>query len=83
MLLRIKRLVVGRRVEFTRKAEEERLADGLTVEDVLESILERQRDQEDAAVAISGQDRCEGAPVRDREPDLCRIVGLYQGHDPR
>ena len=39
VLLRIKRLVVARRVEFTLKAEQERLRDGLTVEDVLESIV--------------------------------------------
>lgn len=39
MLLRIKRLAVARRVEFTLKAEEERLRDGLSVEDVLESIV--------------------------------------------
>jgi hypothetical protein len=38
-LTRIKRLVVARRVEFTLKAETERLRDGLTVEDVLESVL--------------------------------------------
>jgi len=38
-LLQIKRLAVARRVEFTLKAEQERLADGLSVEDVLESIL--------------------------------------------
>ena len=39
VLTRIKRLVVARRVEFTRKATEERLRDGLTVEDVLESVV--------------------------------------------
>ncbi len=39
VLVRIKRLVVARRVEFTIKATEERLRDGLTVEDVLESIV--------------------------------------------
>ena len=39
ILIRIKRLVVARRVEFTLKAELERLRDGLTVEDVLESIV--------------------------------------------
>jgi len=38
-LTRIKRLVVAQQVEFTAKADQERLADGLTVEDVLESIL--------------------------------------------
>jgi len=38
-LVRIKRIVIARHIEFTVKAEEERLADGLTVEDVLESIL--------------------------------------------
>ena len=38
-LIRIKRLVVARRVEFTMKAETERLRDGLSVEDVLESIV--------------------------------------------
>lgn len=39
VLVRIKRLVVARRVRFTTKATEERERDGLTVEDVLESIL--------------------------------------------
>ena len=39
LLVRIKRLVVARQVEFTLKAEEERLRDGLAVEDVLESIV--------------------------------------------
>jgi hypothetical protein len=39
VLFHIKRLVFSRRVEFTLKAEQERLADGLSVEDVLESIL--------------------------------------------
>jgi hypothetical protein len=39
ILVRIKRLVVARRVEFTIKATEERLRDGLTVEDVIESIV--------------------------------------------
>jgi len=39
VLTRIKRLVVARQVEFTGKAEQERLADGLSVEDVMESIL--------------------------------------------
>lgn len=39
VLVRIKRLAVARRVEFTIKATEERLRDGLTVEDVLESIV--------------------------------------------
>ncbi|MBI4917483.1 MAG: hypothetical protein HY825_16710 [Acidobacteria bacterium] len=39
VLIRIKRLAVSHRVEFTWKAELERLRDALTVEDVLESIL--------------------------------------------
>ena len=39
ILVRIKRLAVARRVEFTITATEERLRDGLTVEDVLESIV--------------------------------------------
>jgi hypothetical protein len=38
-LVRIKRLVIARRVQFTFKAEVERVCDGLTVEDVLESIV--------------------------------------------
>lgn len=38
-LVRIKRLVIARRVQFTFKAEVERVRDGLTVEDVLESIV--------------------------------------------
>jgi hypothetical protein len=39
VLVRIKRLVIARRVEFTLKAEQERLRDGLTVEDVFESVV--------------------------------------------
>jgi hypothetical protein len=39
VLIRIKRLVISRRIQFTLKAEAERLRDGLSVEDVLESIL--------------------------------------------
>lgn len=39
VLIRIKRLVIARRVEFTLKAEVERLADGLAVEDILESVV--------------------------------------------
>ena len=38
-LVRIKRLVIARRVQFTLKAEVERIRDGLTVEDVLESVV--------------------------------------------
>jgi hypothetical protein len=38
-LSRIKRLVIARKVEFTFKAAEERIHDGLSVEDVLESIV--------------------------------------------
>ena len=38
-LIRIKRLVIARHVQFTLKAETERIRDGLAVEDVLESIL--------------------------------------------
>jgi len=39
VLIKIKRLVIARRVIFSAKAREERLACDLTVEDVLESIL--------------------------------------------
>jgi len=39
ILFKIKRLVIARRVVFSAKAREERLADDLSVEDVLESIL--------------------------------------------
>ena len=39
ILIKIKRLVIGRRVIFSAKAREERLASDLTVEDILESIL--------------------------------------------
>jgi len=39
LLVRIKRLVIARRVEFTMKAELERLRDGLAVEDIFESII--------------------------------------------
>ena len=39
ILIRIKRLVIARRVEFTTKATEERLRDGLAIEDVMESVV--------------------------------------------
>jgi len=39
VLVRIKRLIVARRVRFTIRATEERERDGLTIEDVFESIL--------------------------------------------
>ena len=39
VLVRIKKLVVARKVEFTLKAQTERLRDGLSVEDVMESIV--------------------------------------------
>lgn len=39
VLTRIKQLVIARQIEFTMKAELERLRDGLAVEDVLESIV--------------------------------------------
>jgi hypothetical protein len=39
VLVQIKRLVIARQVEFTLKAEEERLRDGLSVEDILESVV--------------------------------------------
>jgi hypothetical protein len=39
VLIRIKRLVIARRVAFTRKAENEMASDGLTRELVYEAIL--------------------------------------------
>ena len=39
VLAHIKRLVIARKIEFTFKAELERIRDSLTVEDVLESIV--------------------------------------------
>ncbi len=39
ILVRIKRLVIAGRVVFTEKAENERIADGLTPELVFEAIL--------------------------------------------
>jgi hypothetical protein len=38
-LTKIKKLVVGRRIAFTHKAQEERIADGLSVDDIVASIL--------------------------------------------
>lgn len=38
ILSRIKRLVIARKIVFTRKAEDERLLDELTVDDIIESI---------------------------------------------
>ena len=42
ILVKIKKLVIAHRVVFTSKAREERLSDGLTVEDVMESIINAQ-----------------------------------------
>ena len=39
VLTKIKRLVIARKVIFTEKARTERYADGLSVEDILESIV--------------------------------------------
>ena len=39
VLTKIKKLVIARKVLFTTKARDERRSDGLTVEDVLESIV--------------------------------------------
>ena len=39
ILTKIKKLVIARKVVFTAKARDERRSDGLTVEDVLESIV--------------------------------------------
>ncbi|MBI2889528.1 MAG: hypothetical protein HYY13_01970 [Nitrospirae bacterium] len=38
-LIRIKRLAIARKLQFTDKAETERLRDGLSVEDVVESLV--------------------------------------------
>jgi len=42
-LIQIKRCVMADRVEFTMKARDEMRADGLTIQDVYESILNAQR----------------------------------------
>jgi arginine/lysine/ornithine decarboxylase len=39
ILAKIKRLVIARRLRFTFKADLERIADGLTVEDIVESLV--------------------------------------------
>ena len=39
ILVKIKRLVIARKVFFTAKAREERYSSGLTVEEILESII--------------------------------------------
>jgi hypothetical protein len=38
ILSNIKRLAIARKLIFTRKAEDERLLDGLTIDDIIESI---------------------------------------------
>ena len=38
ILSKIKRLTIARKLIFTRKAENERLLDGLTIDDIIESI---------------------------------------------
>ena len=67
VLVRIKRLVIARRVEFTLKAEAERLRDGLTVEDVLESIVNANAIKEVLRSRSSARARAR-APLRHREP---------------
>jgi len=67
LLARIKRLVIARRVEFTLKAEAERLRDGLTVEDVLESIVNANAIKEVLRSRSSARARAR-APLRHREP---------------
>ncbi len=39
ILVKIKKLAISRRVVFTAKARSERISDGLTVEDVIEAIV--------------------------------------------
>lgn len=39
VLTRIKKLVISRKIAFTQKAEEERIADRLSVDDVIASIV--------------------------------------------
>ena len=85
VLLRIKRLVIARRVEFTMKATEERLRDGLAVEDVLESIVNANAIKK---VLRSRSARRVGAGerlyviVRYREPYVHGNVGLLEGNGP-
>ena len=67
LLARIKRLVIARRVEFTLKAEAERLRDGLTVEDVLESIVNANAIKEVLRSRSSARARAR-ARLRHREP---------------
>lgn len=38
ILSKIKRLAIARKLIFTRKAEDERLLDGLTIDDIIQSI---------------------------------------------
>jgi len=81
-LIRIKRLVVARRVEFTMKAETERLRDGLSVEDVLESIVNANAIKKGAALAIRHTPDYERPPVRHREPDLWWNLDLHERRPP-
>ena len=67
LLARIKRLVIARRVELTLKAEAERLRDGLTVEDVLESIVNANAIKKVLRSRSSARAQAR-APLRHREP---------------
>lgn len=82
VLVRIKRLVIARRVEFTMKATEERLRDGLSVEDILGSIVNANAIKQGAALTVGGTGRGTRAVVRDREPDVRGNVGLHEGNGP-
>lgn len=81
VLVRIKRLIVARRVRFTTKATEERERDGLTVEDVLESILNVNAIKK-VPLAIAAAASISGTPVRHREPDIHGHLGVFEGHLP-
>lgn len=84
VLTRIKRLVVARQVEFTGKAEQERLADGLSVEDVLESILNANAIKKVLRSQSPDRKSSRDYPIRHREPKLHWTLDLLQRvHSPQ
>lgn len=72
VLTRIKRLAIARRLRFTFKADLERIGDGLTVEDIVESLVNA------PAINKTLRSRSPGRPQR-REKLYIIISPTYDG----
>ena len=71
ILTRIKRLAIAHQIRFTAKAEDERIRDGLSVEDIVESIVN--------APAITQVLRSTSPARQERKEKLYVIVSLNYG----